>query len=126
MCDGFGWDTTVYEMREAKRGFKLAMVEQFNSLYGRDEKNLTLWQRLCSILNIRPVPGDLRECRGRVRQTHVNLVDLVDTPRTGIAVVVFPTLKRLQDYTVASGKVFPRRDARAGGLLRVLLRQIFP
>jgi hypothetical protein len=31
----------------------------------------------------------------RVRQTHVNLVDLVDTPRMGASVNVFPNLKKL-------------------------------
>jgi hypothetical protein len=54
----------------------------------------------------------------------VNLVDLVDTPRTGAAVKVFPSLKTLQTYTIASGKFFPKEDAYAGGLLRFLLREI--
>jgi hypothetical protein len=54
----------------------------------------------------------------------VNLVDLVDAPRTGAAVKSFPNLKRLQDYTIETGKYFPKEDAYAGGLLRFLLREI--
>ncbi len=61
----------------------------------------------------------------RVRQTHVNLVDLVDTQRTGVAVEVFSSLGQLQVYTRETGKVFPKKDAYAGGLLRYLLREIF-
>jgi hypothetical protein len=53
----------------------------------------------------------------RVRQTHVNLVDLVDTARTGAVV-------KLQDYTIKNEKYFPKEDAYAGGLLRFLLREI--
>jgi hypothetical protein len=60
----------------------------------------------------------------RVRQTHVNLIDLVDTPRTGNEVRVFGSLKKLQDYTIANKKYFPKEDAYAGGLLRFLLREI--
>lgn len=58
----------------------------------------------------------------RVRQAHVNLVDLVDAPRTGISVKVFPSLKELQNYTIENEKYFPKEDAYAGGLLRFLLR----
>lgn len=60
----------------------------------------------------------------RVRQTHVNLVDLVDTVRTGESVKVFPNLKKLQSYTIKNRKFFPKEDAYAGGLLRFLLREI--
>ena len=60
----------------------------------------------------------------RVRQTHMNLVDLVNTPRTGASVKVFPNLKKLQDYTIKYEKYFPKEDAYAGGLLRFLLREI--
>ena len=145
MCDDFEWDSDDYEMREARRKFKSAMVQQFNVLYGTDEEDLNSWQKLCHILNIKPVPKGLKECREvsicsndlmssfgiantnddqRVRQTHVNLVDLVDTPRTGAAVKVFPNLKKLQDYTIENEKYFPKEDAYAGGLLRFLLREI--
>jgi hypothetical protein len=146
MCDDFDWDSDDYEMREARRKFKAAMVQEFNALYGTDMDDLSSWQKLCHVLNIQPVPDQLKECRQvrvyclsffhcqstwlslgfyqRVRQTHVNLVDLVDTPRTGAAVRVFPNLKELQNYTIQTEKYFPKEDAYAGGLLRFLLREI--
>jgi hypothetical protein len=148
MRDDFGWDSDDFEFREARRNFKSAMVQQFNSLYGTDENNLSSWQNLCRVLNIHPIPERLKDCREvrtrggslnmdplffkvaetdsrkRVRQTHVNLVDLVDTPRTGTPVEVFPNLKSLQDYTIRTEKYFPKEDAYAGGLLRFLLREI--
>lgn len=63
MCDVFGWDSGDYEMREERRKFKSAMVQQFNNLYGTDEKDLNSWQNLCHILNIDPMPEGLKECR---------------------------------------------------------------
>jgi hypothetical protein len=54
----------------------------------------------------------------------VNLVDLVDTPRTSTKVRIFKSLKELQDYTIKNRKYFPKEDAYAGGLLRFLLREI--
>jgi len=63
MCDAFEWDSDDYEMREARRQFKSAMVQQFNDLYGTDEEDLNSWQNLCHILNIEPVPEGIKECR---------------------------------------------------------------
>ena len=63
MCDDFEWDSDDYEMREARRNFKSAMVQQFNNLYGTDEEDLNSWQNLCHILHIVPVPLGLKECR---------------------------------------------------------------
>lgn len=54
----------------------------------------------------------------------MNLVDLVDTPRTGAPVEVFPNLQGLRVYTIYTEKFFPKEDAYAGGLLKFLLRQI--
>ena len=144
MCDDFEWDSDDYEIGEARRKFKSAMVQKFNDLYGTDEKDLNSLQNLCHILNFEPAPEGLKEYREvsicrvpfimawiaetdddqRVRQTHVNLVDLVDTPRTGASVKVFPNLKKLQVYTIKNEKYFPKEDAYASGLLRFLLREI--
>jgi hypothetical protein len=55
---------------------------------------------------------------------HVNLVDLVDVGRTGIPVTVYPNVVELAEYTIDTGKIFPREHAKAGGLLALLLRRI--
>ncbi|TGO80860.1 hypothetical protein BPOR_1611g00020 [Botrytis porri] len=124
LCSHFNWDDDDYNMREAKRKFKSAMVQEFNVIYGTDEKNLGLWQKLCYVLNIEPVPESLNECRKHVLRTHVNLVDLVETPRTGNPVEIFADLKDLREYTIKNEKFFPKEDAYAGGLLKFLLREI--
>ncbi|KAI6768403.1 hypothetical protein HG531_010592 [Fusarium graminearum] len=124
MSDLFDWDRDDED--DAKRDFKAAMVKQFNDIYGTDPDNLENWQKLCHVLNIEPAPTSLEACRERVRRTHVNLVDLVETANTGLPVQAFKNLKQLQDYTVENGRFFPKDSAYHGGLLRFLLRQIFP
>lgn len=55
---------------------------------------------------------------------HVNIVDLVDTNRTGVELQKFPNVVALRTYTKATGKIFPREHAYAGGMLKYLLREI--
>ncbi len=45
----------------------------------------------------------------------VNLVDLVDTGNTGQCATQFDTLEKLQEYTITTGKFFPKESAYAGG-----------
>jgi hypothetical protein len=57
----------------------------------------------------------------------VNIVDLVDARGDPSAVRIFPSVQQLSAYTKKTQKFFPSNDAKAGGLLRKLLRQIlFP
>jgi len=60
----------------------------------------------------------------RVKQTHVNIVDLVDAPNTGQRVRVFNSVQELSTYTKEYGKYFPKENAYAGGVLKFLLREI--
>jgi hypothetical protein len=57
-----------------------------------------------------------------VQKVHVNIVDLVDT--RGEKIELFDSLEELQDYTIETGKFFPKRSAYAGGVLKALLRKI--
>jgi hypothetical protein len=52
----------------------------------------------------------------------VNIVDLVDT--SGQKVELFSSLDELREYTIDSGKFFPKESAYAGGVLKFLLREI--
>ena len=58
------------------------------------------------------------------RGKFVNLVDLVDTPSTGLCAAQFNTLQELKEYTITTGKFFPKESAYAGGMLKFLLREI--
>jgi hypothetical protein len=125
LCDEFGWRRTDLERERAHKKFKDAIVKQFNAVYGTDVNNLGNWQSLCHIVRIAPVPDDLHACREAVYYSFINLVDLVDTPNTGVGVRVFESERDLSEYTISTGKFFPRDHALAGGLLRYLLRQIY-
>lgn len=56
---------------------------------------------------------------------HVNLSDLLDTTRQGTRVHVFASEEELRIYTKRTGRMFPKEEAYAGGLLKYLLREIF-
>lgn len=60
-----------------------------------------------------------------VWDAHVNIVDLLETARTGAPVQKFATLEDLRAYTKKLGNIFPKKSAYAGGLLKELLREIF-
>ncbi|KAG1751925.1 hypothetical protein EDD22DRAFT_915337 [Suillus occidentalis] len=130
MCDEFGWnrenrgDRENREREQASRDFKDALVKQFNDIYGTDVNDLTSWRTLCQIVHVSPIPDTLESCREAVKATHVNIVDLVDTKTTGEPVTVFVSEVDLSQYTITTGKFFPRDNAYAGGLLRYLLRRI--
>ena len=56
--------------------------------------------------------------------THVNLVDLVDPSLNTKQIQKFDDVKGLAKYSRKHGKYFPREEAKAGGVLRVLLRRL--
>jgi len=122
MCDFFSWERDDDDREEAHGALKDAMTHQFNRKYGTDADNLASWQALCIVLKIFPIPVALDACRNRVKQTHVNIVDLVDT--RGQWVRVFDSVQDLSTYTKETGKYFPKENAYAGGVLRFLLRAI--
>ncbi|KAL6161973.1 hypothetical protein ACJQWK_11985 [Exserohilum turcicum] len=122
MCDFFAWGNDDAEREEARRGFKDAMVIQFNSLYGTDVSNIENWHKLCIALYVEPLPKTIHHCKEKIKTIHVNLVDLVDTSQDGVE--LFPSLDELRQYTIGSGKYFPKESAYAGGVLKFLLREI--
>ncbi|KAH8998354.1 hypothetical protein EDB86DRAFT_2912765 [Lactarius hatsudake] len=111
-------------LREAAREeFHSAMKKEFDHLYGSDRKDINNWLKLCFVLRIDPAPDTLRDCRNAVRRKHVNLVDLVHGSKKEVQ--IFKTEKALSEYTIATEKFFPKKDAKDGGVLRDLRRQIF-
>ncbi|KAF9461432.1 hypothetical protein BDZ94DRAFT_1167669, partial [Collybia nuda] len=118
----YGWDRE--ETAEVRERFKNAMVKVFNDIYGTDENDINSWYGLCNVLNITPLPETLNGCRDKVRETHVNLVDLVDLPNSNKPIEIFPTELELSEYSKKNHKIFPRENAYAGGLLKFLLRKI--
>ncbi|KAF4465416.1 Phosphate import ATP-binding protein, partial [Fusarium albosuccineum] len=62
MCHQFSWDKNDKSRREAFDEFRIALVEQFNTIYGTDENSLESWQLLCRTLGI-GVPETLKEAQ---------------------------------------------------------------
>ncbi|KAG0701162.1 hypothetical protein DFH29DRAFT_578645 [Suillus ampliporus] len=112
------------ERHVVREGFKDALVMEFNERFGTDGNDLAAWQNLCCVLQIAPVPDTIPECCQCVWDTHVNLVDLVDTARIGTPIKLFASLGELTAYTIKTKKFFPKQNAYQGGLLKELLREI--
>ncbi|KAG8741842.1 hypothetical protein FRC10_002352 [Ceratobasidium sp. 414] len=111
--------------RKTLVGYKLALVLQFNATYGTDQNDLASWQNLCRAIGIKEIPENLKACKKLVERTHVNLVDLVDMPNTNRPVQQFKSVGALSVYSKKGKKIFPRDEAKAGGILKHLLRQLF-
>jgi hypothetical protein len=138
LCKEYQWEQAKAEEKAAHHEFKLAMIKEFNSLYGSNEKNINNWYKLCHVLRIDPVPNAIKECRavsaplrGRfdfhissqiVLKKHVNLVDLVGGFSEDIQ--IFKSEKELSRYTMETEKFFPKESAADGGVLRALRRHI--
>ncbi|KAF9767090.1 hypothetical protein IL306_000385 [Fusarium sp. DS 682] len=121
LCDHYGWSD--HEATEPWYNFRIALVEEFNYVYGKDEENLRNWQKMFKIIGL-PEPTSLSEAHTIMRPIRVNLVDMVESPRTGESIQRFETLGDLSAYSYGTGKIFPKEDAYNGGLLKMMLREI--
>ncbi|KAG8737999.1 hypothetical protein FRC12_016950 [Ceratobasidium sp. 428] len=124
LCDTTWPNRRDRERDIAWRGFRDALTQQFNDIYGTDEQCLTNWESLCVVLQLRDIPKELDACRELVRSTHVNIIDLIDTSVTGDKVQHFESEWQLSEYTRNTRKYFPKKNAYAGGLLKSLLQHI--
>ncbi|TFK21863.1 hypothetical protein FA15DRAFT_645014 [Coprinopsis marcescibilis] len=127
LCQHMQWCDSDNEPQSEKstavRKFQDALVRQFNEVYGTDEHSLEAWQELCRRVGIYPIPETIAEARSKVKETHVNIVDLTESPG-GETVTSFDSELELSKYTRRNKRYFPGANAHAGGLLKVLLRRI--
>src|SRR5713101_4304824 len=68
LCKEYRWKQDSEEKKAARHEFNLAMKNEFNALYGSDEKDINNWYKLCHVLRIEPIPKTLKRCRA-VRAT---------------------------------------------------------
>ncbi|KAI9701769.1 MAG: hypothetical protein M1836_001112 [Candelina mexicana] len=116
-----GWDRTDDEYRENRGRF---YASEFDEHWGTDATKLQNWQALCAEVKIEPVPQTITKCRKALQKVHFNLVDLVDSRRTGVEARRFPSVEALRKYT-KKNKLFPKQAAKDDGFLKALLRHIF-
>ncbi|KAI9455823.1 hypothetical protein HD554DRAFT_2178320 [Boletus coccyginus] len=124
LCKVSGWVGNSPARENARDGFKDALVQQFNFLYGVDTNDLAAWHNLCKVVGIEPPPDSIDECRKLIWDAHVNIVDLIEAVRLGRPVRQFHTLDELAAYTKRTDRFFPKENAYQGGLLKELLREI--
>ncbi|TFK69021.1 hypothetical protein BDN72DRAFT_841109 [Pluteus cervinus] len=119
------WSKKGEKYKQAKEEYDLALVIEFGKIYGSDERSWDSWRTLCEVLGVEEVPGSVTACKKIVRNTHVNLADLVATFATGQPVEIFPDRRALKVYTRRTKKIFPKATAKSSSLLKCLLRRMF-
>ncbi|KAH8103009.1 hypothetical protein BXZ70DRAFT_766307 [Cristinia sonorae] len=127
LCNHFGWEKRDRKRHEAHEQLKEAMVLQFQHMYGKHVDDIKAWRSLCQILRISPIPRGLDACRRAVKAVHVNIVDLTEVGMDVESVnslKIFETERELRTYTCNTEKFFPLSHAKAGSLLKYLLRHI--
>ena len=122
-----GWADNSPGLEQARTGFRAALVLEFNAGYGTDITDINAWHSLCTVLRVDPLPDSVSQCRKIVKRIHVNIFDLVDVRSGALPVAqlrLFQTQRQLRKYTKRRNKIFPKGDAKAGGILKYLLREI--
>ncbi|KAG4260543.1 hypothetical protein FPRO03_02366 [Fusarium proliferatum] len=107
MCDHFGWSDD--EATEPWYNFRIALVQEFNYVFGEDEENLQNWKKMFKIIGLSE-PTSLSEAHTVMRPTRVNLVDMLQSSRTGEPVQRFETLRGLSVYSYSGGEVLDDGD----------------
>ncbi|KAJ5154412.1 uncharacterized protein N7500_009851 [Penicillium coprophilum] len=111
--------------RKYRSGLSKFLESEFAIHFGTDATKLENWQALCLELKIQDPIQSITKCRKALAKVHVNLVDLIDSRRTGKQVKHFASQKALRKYTIETGKIFPKSAAKKDGFLKALLREIF-
>lgn len=74
LCNDFLRGNDKRNLRKAARTeFKNVLSQTFNSTYGTEVKDLESWQKLCSVLEIVPMPKTLGACRDVRMPSAINL-----------------------------------------------------
>lgn len=81
------------------------------------------FQAMCK--DVGQQPGNtVDECKTILRATLVNIVDLIDTHRTGQAVQVWTDFESFREYTMRPDKTIPLEQAKDDELLRCFLKKL--
>lgn len=117
-----GWKADGKKFRQNRQK---CLAQEFEHHYGHTSNKLAGWQTLCADVYISPIPPSINQCKKALSKIAVNLVDLIDSRRTGKKVKLFPSKNALRNYSIKHDKIFPKRQAKADGFLCALLIEIF-
>ncbi|KAK1657359.1 hypothetical protein BDP55DRAFT_567411 [Colletotrichum godetiae] len=121
-----GWHRDQSESTNAWNKYQNALEKEFQMWYGAED-NLAAWHALCRAIGINPLPLTSEQCEKAARQTHVNIVDLIECRRGNKERVrTFRNVEALRVYTKETGRIFRNRfhGKDCNGVLRHLLRNI--
>ena len=89
-----------------------------------EEKALKGYQALCHEVGIDP-SDSVEECKGNLKKTLVNIVDLIDARRTGKRVEVWDSFEEFRAYTLQDEKRINLEEAKKPpGYLASLLQRL--
>lgn len=89
-----------------------------------EEIALRGYQALCHEVGIDP-SDSVAECKRNLKKTLVNIVDLIDTRRTGKRVVVWDSFEEFRAYTLQDEKrIHPQEAKKPPGYLASLLQRL--
>ncbi|KAJ3879748.1 hypothetical protein F5051DRAFT_325219 [Lentinula edodes] len=125
LCNLYSWDRNSDERAEALAKMRDAIAQQFNAFYGTDADSLDGWYNLFQALQVQ-IPDTVKGCKDLIRTIHVNICDLVDYSlgEQNVPPELHVSQEALAEYSRREGKIYPRENAYAEGLLRFLLREI--
>ncbi|TAQ89220.1 hypothetical protein B7494_g2451 [Chlorociboria aeruginascens] len=92
----------------------------FDDYFG-DVSMLGNWQKLCADVGIQEMPGSITKCRKVLSKTWVNIYDFLDAKAAGTEVKHWKSEKALAQYTLQSGRIFPKKKAKEGGPARNII-----
>ncbi|OSS55116.1 hypothetical protein B5807_00384 [Epicoccum nigrum] len=115
-----------WSKEERKKRRPEVITAEIDALYGTDTNDLKMWRRLCSDVNVDPVPQSIPDCKKALKRKFVNLVNLIDHRRNrNVQLIVFPDYHSFRKWTLKkSSRIFPKKAAKAGGFIKALLRDL--
>jgi hypothetical protein len=63
LCDTYGWERGDDERAAAYTEYGNALSQSFNDTYGTNANDLSSWQNLCRVLEMKPIPRILEACQ---------------------------------------------------------------
>ncbi|KAL8952342.1 MAG: hypothetical protein Q9222_001753 [Ikaeria aurantiellina] len=93
---GWGKDSQAFRIHRRE-----CLQAEFELHFGSIERNgkLAGWQMLCQELGLTGNLSTVTQCKKKLKQIHVNILDMIDARREGRLVGRFPSQRALADYT---------------------------
>ncbi|KAL1844292.1 hypothetical protein VTJ49DRAFT_2349 [Mycothermus thermophilus] len=99
------------------------IVTEFDLYFGSG--TLEDWPRLCWDIGLEGDLSSNTKCRKALATVHINIWDLMDAVKQGVYPQRFSSARKLADYTMRTGRIYPKRKAKAMGPVAALLRMIY-